>query len=884
MTNKFIEILTEKDPLLLEKYKESRNTAKLFLEKYQINFPDYTDHGILHADRITYLASELLKEQEIVNLNSDEIYVLIMGCMLHDIGMGIPENNILDNINPQTYYEFFKKNPTKTKKEFIREYHHELSYSIIKKEFQEFLIPSEVYAEAIALIAKAHRKVELNNYDEYKIKFFVKTGSDFLCLPYLGCIIRIADELDITKNRISELVLKYHPPKSEVDKMEIEKHRANTLVNFNGDKIIITAKCDNQYVYNALISLYNKVNEEIKYCQKVIRRIGMIDKKKYNLTINKLKKNIETIGFDQKDIGFSIDIENVFNHFISNLLYNSPLIAIREAIQNAIDTCRYKKSFNIDYNPTITVILEKNKLIIEDNGIGMDEFIIKEFFGKLGNSYYKIPNLKTKFESIADFGIGIFSYFLICEYFKVETNMKDKTSIKFKANKDPNLNFYFYKEFYKKEEGTKIIFYLDEKVKKELSFQNLIKNLKSFVKDIEFPIEIISDKKFEMIEKDNYNFQPQKEIEKILKAPYFDKKHLLRLIVEKIENENFRGIVGIWIPINKSGDLETKTFYKWLKSEYLRIGFSHKGIYVNDYRSIHILDYTMGRINILNKSKLDLSRNNFIDKNLIRQVLREFEINLIKKVIEKWKIADIENKFLNYNLFCREFIDSNNLKLIKNDLDFTNLLGELLYFKVYLNGEFRYINSKAFLSNYKKFIIIPIRSIFKQIKNLKIVKHIYNENDIPILVTDYFMLVYYFFLISNKNIDLELSTGQICPYLIVNNKYKTLDRKKVHNFEIIKFKTKWIYSRFTYQYDFLNENHPIIKYWIKNMRSINENNILKELFEHFFKILSDFRWHSITDINRILKKINELLDTNFKLSDDDLPMWILKDHISGELE
>ncbi len=883
MTNKLIEILTEKDPLLHEKYKKSRNAANLFLEKYQINFPDYTDHGMPHAERITYFASELLKEQEIVNLNSDEIYVLLMGCLLHDIGMGISENNILDNINPQTYYEFFNKNPTKTKKEFIREYHHELSYSIIKKEFKKLLIPSEVYAEAIALIAKAHRKVELNNHDEYKIKFFVKTGSEFLCLPYLGCIIRIADELDVTKDRISELVLKYHPPKSEVDKMEIEKHRATTLINFDGDTIIIAGKCDNQYVYNALILLYNKINEEIKYCQKVIRGIGMIDIKKYKLTINRLKKNIDTV-FEPKDIGFSIDIENVFNHFISNSLYNSPFIAIREAIQNALDTCRYKKSFNIDFNPIITVTLEKNKLIIEDNGIGMDEFIIKEFFGKLGNSYYKIPNLKTQFESIADFGIGIFSFFLICEYFEVETNMKDKISIKFKASKDPNLNFYFYKDFYKKDEGTKIIFYLDEKVKEEFSFQNLIKNLKSFVKDIEFPIEIISDNKFEIIGKANYDFQHQEELEKILKAPYFDKKHLLKLIVEKIENENFRGIIGLWIPINKSGDLETKGSYRWLKSKYLRIEFSHKGIYINDYQFESILELRMGRINILNKTKLDLSRGSFIDKNLIRLVLREFEINLIKKVIEKWKNANIENKFLNYNLFCRDLIKHSELKSIKNDLDIINLIGELVYFKVYLNGALKYINSKVFLSNHKRFIILPVKKIFEQIENLKIVRQIYNENDIPIVFTDYFMSYYHFFLISYENVDLELSTKPFFPYLIVNIGDTTLKRKQVSKFDVIRFKTNWIYARFVYKYEFLNENHPLIKYCIKNMRSINENNILRDLFEHFFENLSDYRWSSLANLNRVLKKINEILNTNFQLSDNDLPMWVLKDHISGNLD
>ena len=883
MKNHFIEILSEKDPLLLEKYEKSRISAKPFLEKYQINFPDYTDHGISHADRITFLASELLKKEEIENLNSDEIYVLLMGCLLHDIGMGIAENKILECINLQTYDEFFKRNPTKTNIEFIREYHHELSYSFIKKEFKELGIPSEIYAEAIALIAKAHRKVELNNYDVYKIKFFVKTGSDFLCLPYLGCIIRIVDELDVTRNRISELVLKYHLPKNEISKIEIDKHRASLLVNFSGDTVIITAKCYNQYVYNALISLYNKIKQEIKYCQKVIRGIGEIDKKNYKLTIKRLKKNIEPIGFEPLDIGFSIDIENVFNHFISHSLYSDPIIAIRESIQNAIDTCRYKKSFTIDYNPIINIILENNKLIIEDNGIGMDYFIIKEFFGKLGNSYYKTPNLKTEFESIADFGIGIFSYFLICDFFEIETKMKDNVSIKFKVNKDPNLNFYFYKEFYKKEEGTIIHFYLDEKLKEELSYEYLIKNLKKVVKDIEFPIKIISEKKYEIIEKDDYSFLPQKEIESILNIPFIDKKHLLTLISEKIENENFKGIIGIWIPINKSGDLETKGFYKWLKSEDLKIHVSHKGIYVNSYTRLSILHYMMGRINILNKTELNLSRNNFIDMKLVIHVIKQFEFILIRKVIEKWKNVDINNKFLNFNSFCGSFIDDYNLKLFKDDPGFSNLFKELMYFKIYQDGEIKYINSRAFLSDFKKFLIIPITDI-DSIKNLEFVNYIYKEKNIPILFTDYFMIEYHFFLLFNENTYFELSTRPFFPYLIATVKDKIVHRKNVDYYEIIKFKTNWIYARFTFKYHFLNENHPIIKFWIKNMQSINENNNLRELFKYFLENLKEIHWIPLEEINRILKKTNKILNTNFKLRNKDFPKWVLKKHIAGYLE
>ncbi len=875
MINKLEILLKEKNSFLIKKYEESIKKAQPILDKYQINFPDYTDHGIHHANKVAFLASELLKDEELNILNADEIYVLLMACLLHDIGMGISQDQVKDHISPEIFHNFFEKNPSKTVSDFIRRYHHELSYSFIIKEFKELEIPSEIYAEAIALIAKAHREIDLRNFDEYKIKYYVKSGSEFICLPYLGCIIRIADGLDITDDRISELVLKYYPPKNDISAMEIEKHRATFLVNFEGDTVIVRAKCYNQYVYNALISLYKNIKKEIKKCQKIILSIGKIDNKLYKLNIRTLNKEIITEGFIPKDIGFNIDIDAVFNHFISQTLYNNPYIAIREVIQNAIDTCQYKNSFEKNYNPIIKVILDDDKLIVEENGIGMDEFIIKEFFGKLGSSYYKIPKVMQDFESIADFGIGIFSYFLICDHYEVETKMKDHNSIKFKVYKDPKINFYFIKDFFKNDEGTRVIFFLNEDIKQELTYNSLIKYIKNFIRDVDFSIRIISDKKEEILEKDTYEIKVEEELNEILLAPFHDKKEMMNLLTVKLENDNFRGIYGIFLPLDKMKKLQIEEHYKWINYSKINIDISHKGIYVTDVKFGTVLKFTIGRINLLNKTELNLNRTNFLDENLIFKILKKFEIKLLKEIFNIWSEMDIETKYLNSNNFLTYFVEDLQFEYIRDikvKLDYINAFNEVIILKVFSNSQIQLFTAKEFLDNYLQFVIIPTPHFFKsrgKKKFRKILKQIYKDLNLPLVFTEDILIDIHFLLLLEGELKLKMVSTTPFSYMIVTKKVKKGSLKKFFNFNMIKFENDSIIADGLSRKLFLNEEHAVIKFWNKNKQFIEENSKLNELIKFFLKKFQ-YRF-SLIELNNILAKINIIMDTNLELQERDLP-------------
>lgn len=117
-------------------------------------------------------------------------------------------------------------------------------------------------------------------------------------------------------------------------------------------------------------------------------------------------------------------------------LYGNPEVALRELLQNSIDACllrdaQEKKWGNV-YQPEISIkyYFKDNDIIleIEDNGTGMDQYIIDNYYSKVGSSFYKSTDFYIlKSESNADFtptsrfGIGILSCFMVSDTLIVDT-------------------------------------------------------------------------------------------------------------------------------------------------------------------------------------------------------------------------------------------------------------------------------------------------------------------------------------------------------------------------------------------------------------------------------------------------------------------------------
>ncbi len=122
---------------------------------------------------------------------------------------------------------------------------------------------------------------------------------------------------------------------------------------------------------------------------------------------------------------FQIDLLGIIE-LLSEHLYSSPQVYLRELLQNGVDAMQARESFNNDFQPKIKVSVSNGEngrlnLLFEDNGIGLTEDEIHKFLSTIGKSSKR--GLENIYETdfIGQFGIGLLSCFVVSEVVCVKT-------------------------------------------------------------------------------------------------------------------------------------------------------------------------------------------------------------------------------------------------------------------------------------------------------------------------------------------------------------------------------------------------------------------------------------------------------------------------------
>lgn len=190
--------LRQCSPGLHRNYLEASAGACMMLDRYKTVFPQYTDHSSLHCLNIMNLAGQLVGNC-LQQMNGSELYVLLTGILFHDLGMGISKADF-EKLAPALCGERY---PAKgSEGELIREYHQELGALLVEKYSGIFEIRKE-YVFPVMQAVRGHRKADL--WDENAFPAVFQTGAESICLPYIAGIIRLADEMDLCRDRNSTL-------------------------------------------------------------------------------------------------------------------------------------------------------------------------------------------------------------------------------------------------------------------------------------------------------------------------------------------------------------------------------------------------------------------------------------------------------------------------------------------------------------------------------------------------------------------------------------------------------------------------------------------------------------------------------------------------------
>ena len=278
-------------------------------------------------------------------------------------------------------------------------------------------------------------------------------------------LLRIADYIQIQKNRAPEILLKVRRLNNPISLREWEKHQSIEFINTNTsdpELIHVFAKPNNSTIYIELNNLFRSIQYELDISWAVLGEVYGRDETYKNLKIRyrRIKSNLENkqtftkeVNYIPELVKFDADPE-ILKLLVGPLYGEDPKFGVREILQNSVDAVNERqmlieKQFekgSLEYQayvPKIKIKLEfipnddvqsiekasGLKLIIIDNGIGMSADSVVNYFLKAGASLRKSFAWRKNFVLEKDsmvlrtgrFGIGIFASFLLGDEIEVKT-------------------------------------------------------------------------------------------------------------------------------------------------------------------------------------------------------------------------------------------------------------------------------------------------------------------------------------------------------------------------------------------------------------------------------------------------------------------------------
>ena len=570
---------------------------------------EFTLHDSDHLFRVLYLMEKLLPNEVIEKLSTPELLLLIASAFMHDIGMAPSEKEVLiwkkiwdepPTINEEEleafnnfkryYYsrpdqiEVITKLTSQGKNsqadiiksyvltEYIRRTHAERIKDIIEEDWNEKIkFRDNDLTVELAQICLSH------NDDALKLleldKYLICGENTYVCLPLVGIILRLADILDFDAKRTPSVLFSHLYVRDPVSLREWSKHRSVESWEISTENIFFTAKCSHPAIEASIHQFCDFIDHELSICNNIIselnefhslRRKEIFLKIPYKVSREKIitKRNIHNKPiYIYKNTQFNLSKRQVIELLMGTKLYGNPEIALRELVQNSIDACLLRQAQEMKwgnlYLPEITIkyINEdaEKVLIVEDNGTGMDQYIIDHYYSKVGSSFYKstdfynlLSESNAEFIPTSRFGIGILSSFMVADTLIVDTKRvyaEHKSSEPINLTVEGQDSIFWIREGYRALPGTttKLILRDYKNPWKRMDDSRFIKSVNNIIPNPPFRINIVTETESSTLDENNFKkLTPSSLIES-----YYWKEHPNVRYIDVDINSTEYGINGL---------------------------------------------------------------------------------------------------------------------------------------------------------------------------------------------------------------------------------------------------------------------------------------------------------------------------------------------------
>lgn len=450
----------------------------------------YTLHDGDHLFRVLKLMEKLVSSEKVSELSNLELAILILSAFFHDIGMAPDSREVdiwLGRIDPKDmtqdetqqkykYDKYCATNPSLQRRlnrnialsnhqqvvilenyrlsEWIRKTHADRAREIVNLQRGFFVYKDYNYATLLGKICASHNDnaYSLLREDSHNHPNLLVATDEYVNAPYISIILRLADLLDFDSKRTPKVLFDHIGVKNPISLEEWQKHRSIDGWNLNADQITFSATCDHPAIERSIKEFCDYIQHEITTCQGVLRELNYNynrrqSRDKYGLNISNIVNSQIRIAEDESgkpkyhyiDAHFKLNQSEIIELLMGTNLYGNTTFALRELIQNSLDTCRFRlikeNDWGNSYRSIIYIRFKREEhtdvIEIEDNGMGMDEGIIKKYFSNVGSSYYRsdefyqyMATASDSFTPISKFGIGFLSAFMVSDSIEVDTLRK----------------------------------------------------------------------------------------------------------------------------------------------------------------------------------------------------------------------------------------------------------------------------------------------------------------------------------------------------------------------------------------------------------------------------------------------------------------------------
>ncbi|MEA2600997.1 MAG: molecular chaperone HtpG [Acidobacteriota bacterium] len=454
------------------------DTAGPAMAQIPVTFRQYTVHDIHHCRNVIDLMGKILPAETREKLNALEITCLLLSALLHDVGMVVSDSEKAETLLSGDFRRFRAEDRADRNKaieesradhnepraqaiedallaEYYRRLHPERVRQFMDRHLAGRLKYREIdLADDLARLCESHAwGVEESNDARHPEKAVARLDDNVrlygvrVNLQYLACILRLADILDFDRSRTPLTVfqhLDFSEPKSWD---EWNKHLQVKGYEITPTQVAFDIPCTRPVFYVAVHEFLDWIDDELRQCRYLVENKPQITADRYKLllpqVVDRHKVRMADPCYVAGAFRFQLEYENILALLMDKSLYPDPSLFLRELLQNALDACRRKEADmeikGLTYRPRIVVWDRTSdpsdpRVVFQDNGIGMSQRIVEQYFLRVGRSYYRSPEFDTErqrlrergkdLDACSQFGIGILSCFLVGDRFEVETHQE----------------------------------------------------------------------------------------------------------------------------------------------------------------------------------------------------------------------------------------------------------------------------------------------------------------------------------------------------------------------------------------------------------------------------------------------------------------------------